>query len=120
MIDHLGLNVGNLEKSKAFYQSALAPLDYVLENDFGPTLSFAHKENPVGSIWLISDTPALYHFALSAASQAEVDDFYAAALAAGGTDNGAPGLRPHYHANYYAAFVLDPDGYNVEVVYHGN
>jgi catechol 2,3-dioxygenase-like lactoylglutathione lyase family enzyme len=125
MLDHLGIDVGELERSKAFYQAALAPLGYDIrkENDhgvgFGVVGGYRRSLDPAGEFWIApgAPTPAV-HYAFSAKSRAAVDAFYAAALAAGGTGNGEPGLRPQYHENYYAAFVLDPDGYNIEAVCH--
>jgi catechol 2,3-dioxygenase-like lactoylglutathione lyase family enzyme len=127
MIDHLGLNVSDYERSKAFYQAALKPLGYELLMEFDtsevPGLSSA-KVCGLGvagkpDLWLApraSITPM--HLCFRAPARGAVDAFYAAALGAGGKDNGKPGLRPHYHANYYGAFVLDPDGYNIEAVCH--
>jgi len=119
MFDHLGLSVRDLSKTRAFYTAALAPLGLGVQWDkmagvvaFGapgrPRLWFAQKD----------DGPTGVHIALAAASRAQVDAFHAAAIAAGGRDNGAPGLRPHYHPNYYGAFVIDPDGHNLEAVCH--
>jgi catechol 2,3-dioxygenase-like lactoylglutathione lyase family enzyme len=128
MIDHLTLVVSDFERSKAFYLAALEPLGYTavmeLTREQIPSLPFpATVGLGVGGkpdLWLRpadgSVTPT--HVALSAPDRAAVDAFYQAAIAAGATDNGAPGLRPHYHANYYGAFVLDPDGYNLEAVCH--
>jgi catechol 2,3-dioxygenase-like lactoylglutathione lyase family enzyme len=121
-IDHLTLRVRDLAASRSFYEAALRPLDVtVQESDpslpddpsvvFGPpgaedfAISAGRSSGPL-------------HIAFLAASREEVDAFHAAALAAGGTDNGAPGLRPHYHPGYYGAYVLDPDGNNVEAVFH--
>jgi catechol 2,3-dioxygenase-like lactoylglutathione lyase family enzyme len=113
------------DKSKAFYREALAPVGYskVVEvpggfDGGGATTGFCHEDG--SDLWISAGagpTPPL-HLAFRAASRAAVDAFHAAALAAGGRDNGAPGLRPRYHANYYAAYVLDPDGRNVEAVCH--
>ncbi len=126
MIDHMGLTVSNIEKSKEFYSKALEPLGYVLCKNSPRAVSFGVREghgksaDPGGDFWLSEGTPMTprVHFALNAASRMDVDAFFAASLAAGGIENGAPGLRPHYHPNYYAAFVLNPDGYNVEAVCH--
>ena len=87
-----------------------------MEGPYG--VGLGQKQKP--SLWLYQTTekPAPLHLAFAAGDRQQVDDFYRAALAAGGRDNGAPGLRPHYHANYYAAFVLGPDGHNVEAVCH--
>lgn len=126
MLDHIGLAVSDLRRSKLFYRAALAPLGYgptVEEEDaagFGVTSGHGRSPDPGGDFWIWQGTPAppLPHIAFSAGSRRAVDAFFEAALAAGGRDNGAPGLRPHYHAGYYAAFVLDPDGYNIEAVCH--
>jgi catechol 2,3-dioxygenase-like lactoylglutathione lyase family enzyme len=124
MIDHVGFPVSNYARSKAFYTSALAPLGYVLVmevqqgGDGPPACGFGSDGKP--DFWIGGegglDKPL--HVAIAANDRALVDAFYRAALAAGGRDNGAPGLRPDYHPNYYAAFVLDPDGHNIEAVCH--
>jgi len=118
MFDHLGFGVTDLPASKAFFVQALAPLGaaVVMEGPWGVGIGL--KQKP--SLWLheAETPPAPLHIAFVAASRADVDAFHRAALAAGGTDNGAPGLRPHYHANYYGAFVIGPDGHNVEAVCH--
>ncbi len=121
-LDHVAIATGDYDVSRAFYEKALAPLGItalmVFENEGGKTAGFG----ATGPFLWIGDGGALsgrLHIALAARSRDEVDAFYAAAMAAGGRDNGAPGLRPHYHADYYAAFVLDPDGHNIEAVYHG-
>lgn len=122
MIDHLDITVSDLTRSEAFYLRALAPLgvDLVYRNANnvvgGQTLGFGASPNPTFCIRSGDRATTPLHIAFSAASRMAVDAFYAAALAAGGRDNGHPGLRPHYADNYYAAFVLDPDGHNVEVV----
>jgi catechol 2,3-dioxygenase-like lactoylglutathione lyase family enzyme len=117
MIDHLKLHVGDVERSKAFYEAALAPLGYRIVMEPAPGVVGMGVRFP--DFWLAqSDTPTVAHVALRAEDPASVDAFHAAALAAGGTDNGAPGLRPHYHPGYYGAFVIDPDGNNVEAVHH--
>ena len=127
MIDHMGFPVSDYVKAKEFYTKVLAPLGYVLvmEANEGQTeaggraAGFGPKGKP--AFWIAEDkTPAKYlHVAFSAPSREAVDAFYAAAIAAGGTDNGAPGLRTQYHPNYYGAFIMDPDGNNVEAVSHG-
>ncbi|MFC5740730.1 VOC family protein [Dyella tabacisoli] len=123
MFDHLGLQVSNYEHSKTFYLQALAPLDValVMEVTAEQTGDCAHAGFGIDgkpSFWISETlTPAHgMHIALTAKSRATVDAFYAAALAAGGRDNGAPGPRPHYHPDYYGAFVLDRDGNNIEAV----
>jgi catechol 2,3-dioxygenase-like lactoylglutathione lyase family enzyme len=113
MYDHLGLNVKNLAKSARFYQAALAPLGHVAD---GGGSGFGPPDAP--SLWLYENAEAAggTHVAFTAASRAAVDEFHAAGLAAGGRDNGAAGLRANYSPTYYAAFLIDPDGNNVEVV----
>ena len=125
MIDHTGLTVSDFETSKAFYRAALAPIGYALLKEFpravtGSTDVAGFGEPPHADFWIGSGTPNRppVHVAFRANRRAQVDAFYKAALAAGGRDNGAPGNRPHYHEHYYGAFVLDPDGHNVEVVCH--
>jgi len=134
VIDHLGISVANIPRSTEFYLKALAPLGYgiVLEIPAGQTghgaaIGFGVPggdpqdiQSGKPSFWIGEGRPASgpMHVAFVAPSRAGVDAFYRAALAAGGRDNGAPGLRPHYHVNYYAAFVFDPDGNNVEAVSH--
>jgi catechol 2,3-dioxygenase-like lactoylglutathione lyase family enzyme len=122
MIDHIGLPVSDLSRSKAFYEKALAPLGYSLvakveRNAFGaPAAGFGPEGNPV--FWLGGEGAlnSELHIAFVAPDRTAVDGFHKAALAAGATDNGAPGLRPQYGAHYYAAFVIDPDGHNIEAV----
>jgi len=125
MIDHLGMSVSDYERAKAFYARALAPLDYSLimevtaeQTGHGAAAGFGAGGKP--DFWIggegAMNKPV--HVAISAKDRATVDAFYKAAMAAGGRDNGPPGLRPHYHANYYGAFVLDPDGANIEAVCH--
>lgn len=125
MIDHTGITVSDFEKSKAFYQQALAPIGYVLimalpASVTGHTDVAGFGEPSKPDFWLRRGTPNRppIHVAFRVRSRADVDAFYNAAMAAGGTDNGPPGLRSHYHPNYYGAFVLDPDGHNVEAVCH--
>jgi catechol 2,3-dioxygenase-like lactoylglutathione lyase family enzyme len=120
MLDHITIGVADIEASKRFYDQALLPL--------GIARLYAEGENFAGygadekAFFWIGHRPASQtgaHIAFAAPDRATVDRFHEAALAAGGHDNGAPGLRPHYHETYYAAFVLDPDGHNVEAVCHG-
>lgn len=116
MIDHLGFPVSDYDRSKAFYGAALAPLGYalIMETETGhPAVGFGRNGKP--DFWIGGEggLNGRLHVAFAAADRATVDEFYKAALAAGGTDHGAPGLRPHYHPNYYGAFVLDPDGHNI-------
>lgn len=124
--DHIGFTVSDIARSKAFYARALAPLgiDLVMEVTAEMTgshehVGYGHDGNPY--FWIGNGEGPLrgkLHVAFSAANRAAVAAFYEAAIAAGGIDNGAPGLRPHYHANYYGAFVLDPDGHNIEACCH--
>ncbi len=118
MLDHLGLTVSDLARSKAFYAAALAPLGYSLVMEFGDHAGFGVAPKP--DFWLAPGAPVQppIHVAFRARTRAEVDAFHRAALRAGGRNNGDPGLRPHYHPTYYGAFVLDPDGNNVEAVCH--
>lgn len=118
MLDHVSITVSNFEKSKAFYLRALKPLGIGLVMEVASFAGFGADGKPF--FWIGVGVPKgdAGHIAFAAEKRALVDQFHAAALAAGGRDNGAPGLRPQYHANYYGAFVLDPDGYNVEAVCH--
>jgi catechol 2,3-dioxygenase-like lactoylglutathione lyase family enzyme len=123
MIDHAGFPISDFAKSKAFYTQALAPLGYALvmevtSQDGYPAAGFGRGRKP--DFWISGHggLSGTLHIAVLADDRAAVDAFHAAALAAGGKDNGAPGLRPHYHPNYYGAFVLDPDGHNIEAVCH--
>jgi catechol 2,3-dioxygenase-like lactoylglutathione lyase family enzyme len=125
MIDHVGFPVNDYETSKAFYTAAFAPLGVTLIAEVGGDLT--ESKSPAAGFgrdgkadfWIggeggVGSRPL--HIALRVATRAMVDAFYAAALEAGGRDNGAPGIRAHYHPSYYAAFVLDPDGQNIEAV----
>jgi len=118
MIDHLSLPVSDLSRSKAFYQRALAPIGYGLLREFPGVAAFG--ANGIPDLWLVEakDLGATIHLALHADRRQAVHDFHREALAAGGRDNGAPGPRPQYTPTYYAAFVFDPDGHNLEVVTH--
>jgi catechol 2,3-dioxygenase-like lactoylglutathione lyase family enzyme len=125
MIDHTGLSVADYQKSKDFYVKALGAIGYQLLAEFpaavtGSTDVAGFGEPPKPDFWIAAGTPNRppMHIAFRVPNRALVDQFYRAAIAAGGQDNGAPGNRPHYHANYYGAFVLDPDGHNVEAVCH--
>jgi catechol 2,3-dioxygenase-like lactoylglutathione lyase family enzyme len=119
MFDHVGITVSDLERSRAFYAAVLAPLG-AQELVEGPEAVGFGVDNP--RFWIVQGTPSptspRMHVAFEAASRLEVDTFHRTALEAGGVDHGPPGLRPHYHEHYFAAFVLDPDGYNVEAVCH--
>jgi catechol 2,3-dioxygenase-like lactoylglutathione lyase family enzyme len=117
MIDHIKLHVADAERSKAFYAAALAPLGYRVVMEPVPGVVGMGTRFP--DFWLAqSDAPTVAHVALRADDRAAVDAFHAAALAAGGRDNGGPGPRPQYHPGNYGAFVFDPDGNNVEAVHH--
>jgi catechol 2,3-dioxygenase-like lactoylglutathione lyase family enzyme len=126
MIDHLSLGVADLAKSRAFYDAALAPLGYrrlfnvADTSGYGPTLAEPLREQAL-PFWIGHDAGRLGlsgHVCFKAQARAAVDAFYKAALAAGGRDNGEPGLRPIYHPSYYAAFIVDPDGHRIEAVCH--
>ncbi|TFW21573.1 VOC family protein [Massilia arenosa] len=123
MLDHMTFRVSDIEKSLKFYEAALTPLGYAVAHDFehdGVRIVGLAKDGAPDT-WLVARLPETSgaHLAWRAASQAEVDAFYKAGLAAGGRDNGAPGLREHYHPGYYGAFLMDPDGNNIEAVFHG-
>jgi catechol 2,3-dioxygenase-like lactoylglutathione lyase family enzyme len=126
MIDHVGFPVSDYRRSKEFYSKALAPLGYGLIMEVSgehteskyPAAGFGADGKP--DFWIGGEggLTGILHVAITAEDRAAVDAFHRAALAAGGKDNGAPGLRPQYHPSYYGAFVLDPDGHNVEAVCH--
>ena len=125
MIDHIGFPVSDYERAKAFYSKALAPLGYSLvmevsqeQTGHDPAAGFGADGKP--DFWIGARDAVITgaHVAFTAPDRATVDAFHAAALAAGGRDNGGPGPRPNYHRHYYGAFVLDPDGHNIEAVCH--
>jgi catechol 2,3-dioxygenase-like lactoylglutathione lyase family enzyme len=126
VIDHIGLHVRDIARATEFYLKALAPLGYGIvmqvsaeeRGGHGAAVGFGAGEKP--SFWIAEGEPRSgpMHVAFVAPSRAAVDVFYEAAMKAGGKDNGPPGLRPEYHANYYGAFVFDPDGNNAEAVCH--
>jgi catechol 2,3-dioxygenase-like lactoylglutathione lyase family enzyme len=125
MIDHTGLAVSDPVRSRRFYDEALAPLGYKVIMEIPKEFTrgavvLGYGVPPKADLWVHEGTPnqPRLHIALRADSRAQVDAFYKAAMAAGGKDNGPPGLRPHYHKHYYGAFVLDPDGHNIEAVCH--
>jgi catechol 2,3-dioxygenase-like lactoylglutathione lyase family enzyme len=125
LIDHTGVTVSDFQRSREFYRQALAPLGYGLLMEVPASVTgradvAGFGEPPKPDFWVISGQPnhPPVHIAFRAATRAMVDAFYQAAIAAGGRDNGGPGIRPHYHPNYYGAFVLDPDGHNIEAVCH--
>lgn len=126
IIDHVSIPVSNFEKSKTFYIAALAPLGITIQYEetaetTGTTdfVGFGTEDGP--AFWLgglMTQDRHMTHVAFKAKDRKTVDAFYTAALAAGGIDNGAPGLRPHYGEHYYGAFIIDPDGVNIEAVCH--
>ena len=121
MFDHVKFGVSDYAASKAFFVTALEPLGVAVASEGSPAYG-VELSQPEGAVSLClcqtEEKPAHLHLAFAAKNRQQVDAFYRAALAAGGKDNGAPGLRPKYHANYYAAFVIGPDGHNIEVVCH--
>lgn len=128
MFDHIGIAVSDLGRARAFYDPALAVLGIAvvmevteeMTGGHGAHLGYGRDGKP--DFWIGSGKPASggVHVAFAAPDRAAVDAFYHAAMAAGGRDNGAPGLRPEYHPGYYGAFILDPDGNNIEAVHHGD
>jgi catechol 2,3-dioxygenase-like lactoylglutathione lyase family enzyme len=118
VIDHLTLTVKDYEASKAFYSKALAPLGYELKKEFPGFVGFGDARKPY--LWLKKGTPVTtpQHIAFVAKDRAAVDAFHKAAIAAGAKDDGKPGIRKDYHPNYYASFVIDPDGHPIEAVCH--
>jgi catechol 2,3-dioxygenase-like lactoylglutathione lyase family enzyme len=118
MIDHVTANVTDFDAAKNFYREALAPLGYSVQMEFEVAAGFGTGEG-IPDFWIGSSTErGATHVAFNASDRATVDAFYKAAMEAGGKDNGAPGVRSHYHENYYAAYVHDTDGNNVEAVCH--
>lgn len=120
MLDHIGIPVTDYARSRSFYAAALKPLGHELLMEFPGVGGFGSNRKP--AFWIGQEDGTIgegTHVAFAAKDRAAVDAFYAAAVAAGGRDNGKPGLRPEYHASYYGAFVLDPDGHNVEACSHG-
>jgi catechol 2,3-dioxygenase-like lactoylglutathione lyase family enzyme len=122
VIDHLTIGVADLERSRAFYRTALSPLGFseLNERKAVPDIAFGPQGLDDFVISLAYKVTAPVHVAFAAESPDQVDAFYAAAIAAGGRDNGAPGPRPEYSRGYYGAFVLDPDGNNIEAVHHAS
>jgi catechol 2,3-dioxygenase-like lactoylglutathione lyase family enzyme len=117
MIDHTSVAISDFARSKAWYEQALAPLGYTCLMTWETFAGFGVAPKPDFWIGLGKPTDKI-HVAFRAASRSIVDAFYKAAMAAGGTDNGGPGVRAHYHEHYYGAFVLDPDGHNIEACCH--
>ena len=118
MIDHVSLHVSDYEKSKRFFERALATLGYTVIMEFGGAVAGLGAGGKP-DFWIAQgEAGNPVHIAFVSANRGTVDAFYHAAIAAGGRDNGAPGLRPQYHPNYYGAFVFDPDGNNIEAVCH--
>jgi catechol 2,3-dioxygenase-like lactoylglutathione lyase family enzyme len=126
VLDHIGIAVADFERSKAFYARVLAPLGYGLVMEVTPEMTggtdahagFGLERRPQFWIGTGDVVRGKLHVCFAANTRAQVDAFHRAALGAGASDNGAPGLRPHYHENYYGAFVLDPDGHNIEAACH--
>lgn len=125
VIDHAGIGYSDYSKARRFFEEALAPLgiSVVMEmkkEETGGYEGAGFGKNGKPSFWIDGggQTAPVVHVAFVAEDRAAVDAFYAAAITAGGRDNGAPGVRPHYRPNYYAAFVFDPDGHNIEAVCH--
>ena len=120
MFDHVKFGVSDYPASKAFFLKALEPLGVTVVSDWPPNGVELSQPNGKVSLCLYQseEKPAHLHLAFVARSRQQVEAFYCAALGAGAKDNGVPGLRPHYHPNYYAAFVIGPDGHNIEVVCH--
>ena len=124
MLGHIGLTVSDLERARAFYDQALAPIGVQVRHVAGKELTGSFEVLGYGDqrpfFWITQGAQPSQpvHVALTVPTRDLVDAFHAAGLAAGGRDNGAPGIRAHYHPTYYGAFVLDPDGHNVEAVFH--
>lgn len=120
MFDHVKFGVSDYAASRAFFLEALRPLGVAVVAEGPPAYGVELSADGKASLCLYEagERPAPLHLAFTAASRRQVEAFHRAALAAGGRDNGAPGLRPHYHPNYYAAFVIGPDGHNIEAVCH--
>ena len=122
IIDHLGFAVSNVQKSKSFYSKTLAPLNITCVLEVEGWVGFGPKGTQKGELWFGEEVDgsahAPMHIAFNAETRAQVDAFYTAAIAAGAICNGKPGIREIYHPNYYGAFVIDPDGHNVEAVCH--
>ena len=118
MIDHVALYVTDVDRSRRFYEQALEPLGYAVELEMEGFVGFAHEGSLQFAVRSGKEANTTAHVAFQAGDRSGVDAFHAAATSAGGTDQGAPGVREHYHPSYYAAFVADPDGNNIEAVCH--
>jgi catechol 2,3-dioxygenase-like lactoylglutathione lyase family enzyme len=118
MIDHVALYVTDIDRSRRFYEQALEPLGYTVALDAEDFVGFAHEGSLQFALRSGKDVSTTAHVAFQADDRSAVDAFHAAATSAGGTDQGAAGVREHYHPSYYAAFVADPDGNNIEAVCH--
>ena len=125
MFDHVKFGVSDYAASRAFFLKALEPLGVAVVTEEAPTYGLELRTEGKAAwgkaglcLYQTEEKPAHLHLAFTAENRRQVEAFYRAALEVGGKDNGAPGLRPHYHANYYAAFVIGPDGHNIEVVCH--
>jgi catechol 2,3-dioxygenase-like lactoylglutathione lyase family enzyme len=125
MIDHLSITVGDIGKARAFYDAVLAALgaERLMNVEYGNVVISGYGQEGKPSFWIAAGTgepaePLRGHVAFAASDRSAVDAFHHAAIGAGATDNGAPGLRPNYHPTYYASFVIDPDGHRLEAVCH--
>lgn len=118
MLDHIIITVSDFERSRGFYVAALEPLGYEVLMEFGKGVGLGVGGKPDFFIHGGGGLEPPFHLAFASGDRKSVDSFFEAAVAAGGRDNGKPGLRPEYHAHYYGAFVLDPDGHNIEAVCH--
>ena len=116
MIDHVAFYVSDLERSRRFYEQALGPMGYEVAFEMDGMVAWGTEGYPRFAVRVGKEATTTGHVAFTVEDRATVDAFHAAAMAAGGTDNGAPGVREHYHPTYYAAFVGDPDGNNIEAV----
>lgn len=122
MFDHISIGVKNLDRSKPFYDAALTPLGFARQSEMGKMVGYGETR---GTLWLteverpvLPDLRSGLHFCFSAPSKEAVEAFYQGGMANGGTDNGRPGVRPEYAQFYYAAFIIDPDGYRLEAFFH--
>ena len=120
MFDHIKFGVSDYAAGKAFFLKALEPLGVEPGSEGEPSygIELCGRNNASLCLYQATETPIPLHVAFVAETRRQVDEFYRAALEAGAKDNGAPGIRPHYHANYYAAFIIGPDGHNLEAVCH--